>query len=143
MSLSSCVPDYFVWVKDLSSYRWRIPDPTEVVTDLMVDMLPDELAKDLREKLKKERAEKSRKEREEAAKKAREEEEKARKEQREIEELTLLYVKWRSRWENDVDLHKLITIFPHIPRQVCKCIETSCVSSKEEGGTLGGEPATS
>jgi hypothetical protein len=78
------------------------------------------------------RKKKERKAREKAGR-----EEAARQERaREAEELTLQYVLWRTAWEADIQHKKQLTVFPHLPRKVCTCVEVSCVLRKTDTALL-------
>lgn len=136
-----------IYIKKDLSFDSYLPQPIESFYTCFETLLDEEDAGKWRRRRKASRkeAEAEAKEREERESKHREEEanfraaadESQRKyDERFAEELTLAYVLWQTAWEADVTRKKLLTTFPHLPTQICVCVEVSCKLRKVESGLL-------
>jgi hypothetical protein len=134
-----------VWVKADLSFGGDVPEPTETFESTFEDLMEPSAAAAWRKereqarKVKEAEEEKKRKAEEKVAeeKRKREAAEKAQREEQKAEERALQYVIWSTGWESDIAKKgKMLTTFPHLPMQVCKCIDSSCKIRKEEEGSL-------
>lgn len=150
MSLSSCDPDFFVYVTSDLKFSGNVPDPVESFHEIFETLYDDDTAKKAKEVRQRaaEAKKKAQAEAEARAKREKDEEErkaraKAEEERRlrereadEAEQLALQYWLWQTGWEDDMVRKKVLTTFPHLPIGVCVCKEVSCTSEKEEPGSL-------
>lgn len=135
MSFSSCDPDVFVYVKNDLDFVGNVPDPVESFHTIFDTLFDDETAKERKAQRQQARKEEEVKKKAEAEAKAKSAFER-RKREEEAEQLALQYYLWQTRWQDDLDRKKFLTTFPHLPLSVCICKELSCLSEKDEPGSL-------
>ncbi len=126
----------YVW--DDMTFKGNVPDPVEKWCEMFEDLLDEHHAKEWRKQRERIRTAEAKAEQERKTQEESERDEQARQERlaQEAEELTLQYVLWRTGWEADILHKKILTVFPHLPRKICTCLDISCVPRKVETGLL-------